>query len=41
MDLGIKPLRRVDTTWNDNAELANVNYNDKYVLQYEFGSIGM
>ena len=37
----IKPLRRADTTVSDYAELANVCYNDKYVLQYEFGSVGM
>ena len=36
-----KPLRRADTTVSEYAELANVSYNDKYVLQYDFGSVGM
>ncbi|KAH7079673.1 calcium-activated chloride channel-domain-containing protein [Paraphoma chrysanthemicola] len=32
-------LRRADTTLSDDSELANVTYNDKYVIVYEFGDI--
>lgn len=34
-------LRRADTTLGDDQELANVTYNDKYVVVYDFGSVGM
>jgi len=33
-------LRRADTTLGDDQELANVTYNDKYVVVYDFGSVG-
>jgi anoctamin-10 len=29
-------LRRADTTLSDDTELANVTYNDKYVVVYSF-----
>jgi anoctamin-10 len=29
-------LRRADTTLSDDTELANVTYNDKYVIVYNF-----
>ncbi|KAJ4993429.1 hypothetical protein SVAN01_00977 [Stagonosporopsis vannaccii] len=32
-------LRRADTTLGDDQELANVTYNDKYVVVYDFGSV--
>ncbi|KAF2023281.1 hypothetical protein EK21DRAFT_105400 [Setomelanomma holmii] len=32
-------LRRADTTLTDDTELANITYNDKYVVVYEFGHI--
>jgi hypothetical protein len=34
-------LRRADTTFGDDQELANVTYNDKYVVVYDFSSVGM
>lgn len=34
-------LRRADTTLGDDQELANVTYNDKYVVVYDFGSVGV
>jgi anoctamin-10 len=37
----IKPLKRSDTTLSDDTELANITYNDKYVVVYDFGSVGM
>lgn len=33
-------MRRADTTFGDDQELANVTYNDKYVVVYDFGSVG-
>jgi anoctamin-10 len=36
----IRPLKRSDTTWSDDTELANVTYNDKYVVVYDFGNVG-
>ena len=33
-------LRRADTTLGDDQELANVTYNDKYIVVYDFGSVG-
>ncbi|KAH6639056.1 calcium-activated chloride channel-domain-containing protein [Boeremia exigua] len=32
-------LRRADTTIGDDQELANVTYNDKYVVVYDFGNV--
>jgi len=37
----IRPLRRVDTTWSDDTELDYITYNDKYVVVYDFSSVGM
>jgi hypothetical protein len=34
-------LRRADTTFGDDQELANVTYNDKYVVVYDFSRVGM
>jgi anoctamin-10 len=36
----IKPLRRADTTLSDDSELANITYNDKYVVVYDFDDVG-
>jgi anoctamin-10 len=33
-------LRRVDTTLGGDDELANITYNDKYVVVYNFTDIG-
>ncbi|CAO2647320.1 Nn.00g082420.m01.CDS01 [Neocucurbitaria sp. VM-36] len=33
----IKPLRRAETTFSDDTALANITYNDKYVVVYDFG----
>lgn len=33
-------LRRADTTLGDDQELANVTYNDKYVVVYDFSNVG-
>jgi anoctamin-10 len=35
----VMKLRRADTTLGDNEELANVTYNDKYVVVYEFANV--
>ncbi|KAL1799288.1 hypothetical protein ACET3X_003325 [Alternaria dauci] len=35
----IRPLQRSDTTLGDDTELANITYNDKYVVVYDFGSV--
>ncbi|RYN36877.1 hypothetical protein AA0113_g9630 [Alternaria arborescens] len=35
----IKPLKRSDTTLSDDTELANITYNDKYVVVYDFGGV--
>ncbi|KAF1836068.1 hypothetical protein BDW02DRAFT_494478 [Decorospora gaudefroyi] len=35
----IRPLRRSDTTLNDDTELANITYNDKYVVVYDFSNV--
>ncbi|KAI4645732.1 hypothetical protein J4E93_005310 [Alternaria ventricosa] len=37
--MSIRPLKRSDTTLSDDAELANVTYNDKYVVVYDFGDV--
>jgi anoctamin-10 len=37
----IKPLRRSDTAFGDDTELANITYNDKYVIAYDFSNVGM
>ncbi|KAL5116585.1 hypothetical protein ACEQ8H_005463 [Pleosporales sp. CAS-2024a] len=34
-------LRRADTSLSDDPELANITYNDKYVVVYNFGDIGL
>ena len=39
MEMQLK-LRRADTTLGDDQELANVTYNDKYVVVYDFGNVG-
>jgi hypothetical protein len=36
----IRPLQRSDTTLSDDAELANITYNDKYVVVYDFSNVG-
>jgi hypothetical protein len=33
-------LRRADTSLSDDTELANVTYNDKYVVVYNFNNTG-
>jgi anoctamin-10 len=33
-------LRRADTTLGDDTELANITYNDKYVVVYDFSKTG-
>jgi anoctamin-10 len=33
-------LRRADTTLSGDTELANITYNDKYVVVYSFKEIG-
>lgn len=33
-------LRRADTSLADDTELANIAYNDKYVVVYDFGNVG-
>ena len=38
--MSIRPLKRSDTTLSDDTELANVTYNDKYVIVYDFGNVG-
>ncbi|RAR04132.1 plasma membrane channel protein [Stemphylium lycopersici] len=35
----IRPLKRSDTTLSDDSELANITYNDKYVVVYDFSSV--
>jgi hypothetical protein len=37
----IRPLKRSDTTLSDDTELANITYNDKYVVVYDFSDVGM
>jgi hypothetical protein len=37
----IRPLKRSDTTLSDDTELTNITYNDKYVVVYDFGNVGM
>ena len=37
----IRPLKRSDTTLSDDSELTNITYNDKYVVVYDFSSVGM
>lgn len=39
--MSIRPLKRSDTTLSDDTELANITYNDKYVVVYDFGNVGM
>lgn len=33
-------LRRAGTSLSDDTELANITYNDKYVVVYDFSEIG-
>ncbi|KAI8933148.1 hypothetical protein NX059_009789 [Plenodomus lindquistii] len=35
----IAPLRRADTTLSDDNELANITYNDKYVVVYDYSKL--
>lgn len=37
----IKPLSRSDTGFGDDTDLANITYNDKYVIAYDFSDVGM
>lgn len=41
-EMEMTPLRRVETTFSfgDDSELANIAYNDKYVLVFDFSKIG-
>jgi hypothetical protein len=36
----MQQLRRADTTWSDDTGLANIKYNDKYVVVYNFSETG-
>ncbi|XP_014556665.1 hypothetical protein COCVIDRAFT_99136 [Bipolaris victoriae FI3] len=35
----IKPLSRSDTGFGDDTDLANITYNDKYVIAYDFSDV--